>query len=48
MTLPTPYHSFHSKAESLKEFVQGSWALIRQLPSESAPEVVWTGLGRIQ
>ena len=37
MTLPTPHHSFHSKAESLREFAQDSWALIRQLPSESAP-----------
>ena len=37
MTLPTPHHPLHSKTESLREFVPDSWALICQLPSESAP-----------
>ena len=37
MTLPALHNLLHSKTESLKEFVQDSWALICQLPSESAP-----------
>ena len=37
MTLPALHNPLHSKTESLKGFVQDSWALICQLPSESAP-----------
>ena len=44
MTRPAPHHPLHSKTENLREFVPDSWALICQLPSESAPR---SGLDRI-
>ena len=43
MLSPAPHHPLHSKTDRLKEFLQGSWALMCQLPSESVPS---SGLDR--